>query len=247
MPVRTITRLLMSDNVELCAKGLRLLSRSLGTDSVTGEPPADYDDKRARLAEKGAEERLLELAASEDVVYRELAAAALGAWMGDKAYEVLIKLCEDNTKEVRATALGAMEGWPDSEDAYELLLIGMDDTQWLVRMQSARALKPFAGEDADNALMTGLLDPNSFVRSCSAESLKQRDHAAIIGKVRELFDHPTPYMFDAALDLMGDIGSLDDAKFLARVGSWRNFSQPSHVRRWARDAAKRIKARHGAK
>lgn len=246
MPVRKIQLLVMSDNSEMCAKGLRLLTRTLGTDSVTNERPNDYAQKRAELAEKGAQDRLLALVAAEDEAHRELAAAALGAWLGDAAYEALIKASHDEVTAVRATAIGALEGWPESEQAYELLLLAIDDAAWLVRMQAARALRPFAGVDADNALLTALLDPNSFVRSCAGESLRQRDRDAIVDKVRAFFDHPAPYVFDAALDLMGEIGTEADAAFLAKVGSWRNLSQPSHVRKWARGAAKRIRARLAA-
>ncbi len=48
-------------------------------------------------------------------------------------------------------------------------------------------------------------------------------------------------MLDAALDLIAEIGTLEDARFLAGVGGWRNFSQPGHVKKWARQAARRIR------
>jgi hypothetical protein len=246
MSVRTIHRLCFSDNADMCSKGLREIVRQLGTDSVTSELPADYAQMRAELAEKGTEELLLKLSSSDDAVHRELSVAALGAWQGDAARDVIIAATEDAEDMVRATAIGALEAWPESENGYEILLVAIDDAKWPVRMQAARALRTFPGKDADEALLNTLLDPNADVRFTASFSLFNRDHAVILPQLRELFDHPAPHLFDAGLDLLGDIGTAEDAKFLGRVGSLFNFSQPGHVRKWARDAARKIKARQRA-
>ena len=247
MQVRKVVRLCFSDNEEMCTKGLRDLARGLGTDSVTNELPADYQDNRAELADKGVEPRLLELAVSENPVYRELAVAALGTWLGDAARDAVVTACEDNEVMVRATAIGALEGWPGHEPAYELLLVAAEDAKWSVRMQAGRALRPFAGKDAHAALFELLIDPNANVRYAASESLRQRDKAQVLPTLRGLFDHPAPHLFDAAFDLLGEIGEQEDTKFLDKVGSFFNFSQPGHVRKWARDASRVIKARLAGK
>lgn len=243
MSVRKIHRLCFSDNVELCAKGLREATRTLGTDSVTNKRPADYDEIRADLAEKGLLARLLELSASEESVLRELSIATLGNWGGDEAKAAILKATEDPDDMVRATAVGALEGWPNSEEAYEILLLAIDDAKWPIRMQASRAMRPFPGRDADKALLATVLDPNSHVRYTAAESLRHRDTSKVLPDLRELFDHPAPHLFDAGFDLLGDIGTAEDAKFLSTVGSFFNFSQPGHVRGWARAARKKIKSR----
>ncbi len=94
MPVRKITKLLFSANDEQCAQGLRLISRTLGTDSVHNRRPDDYQEKRDALAERNCEEQLLKLVASDNEVYRELAADALGAWLGDDSLEILLSLTQ---------------------------------------------------------------------------------------------------------------------------------------------------------
>lgn len=247
MQVRKIHRLCFSDNEEMCAKGLRDLARGLGTDSVTNQQPADYAENRAELKEKGVEDRLLLLAHSDNPVYRELAVAALGTWLGDKALAAVLKACEDDEVMVRATAIGALEGWPDCEEGYELLLIAAEDAKWSVRMQAARALRPYPGADAEEALFELLVDPNANVRYSASEALRQRDRSSVLPRLRTFFDHPAPHLFDAAFDLIGDIGDESDTKFLDKVGSFFNFSQPGHVRKWARDASRQIKARLAGK
>ncbi len=247
MPVRKIHRLCFSDNADLCAKGLLDLARRLGTDSVTNELPTDYAEKRAELAEKGMEPRLLDLAASENAVHRELAIAALGAWRGDKARAAVLKATEDNALMVRQTAVGALESWPDDEEAYEVLLTAIEDGKWAIRWHAARGLRSFSGADAEAALLEALLDPNANVRQMAATSLQERDAATILPMLRDLFDHPAPHLFDALFELFGEIGTAEDGKTLEKVGSFFNFSQPGHVRRGARGAAKKIKARLAGK
>jgi hypothetical protein len=51
---------------------------------------------------------------------------------------------------------------------------------------------------------------------------------------------------DAAVELLGTVGTRDDAEFLAKVGSWFNLSQPGQVRAWCRQAARRIRDRVGS-
>ena len=247
MPVRTIVREIFSENREYCARGLRRLTRALSEDSETGLPAEDADEKRATLDEKGCQDRLLALAGSDDEALRELAADALGAWGGDAAYAALARLTQDNVKQVRASAVGAFDRWPDSDNAYELLLGAMDDSDWLVRMRAARALTAFDGRDAEQALVAGLTDPDSFVRNSCADALRHRPAEPILPALRRVFDHPAPEMLDAAFDLFGDLGTEEDARFLRKVGAWINLSQPALVKKHARDAARRIKARLAGK
>ncbi len=247
MPVRTIVRELFSENKEHCARGLRRMTRALGTDSVTNEPAEDRHEKRTTLAEKGCEARLLALCKSDDTALRELAADALGSWHGDAALSALVTLTEDEVKQVRASAVGALVGWPESEQAYELLLGGMDDSDWLVRTRAAAGLATFEGADAEQALIAGLTDPDSFVRNNSADALRHRKPERILPGMRKVFDHPAPELLDAAFDLFGDVGGAEDAAFLRKVGAWTNLSQPARVKKLARAAAKRIKARLAGK
>lgn len=247
MPMRTIWRELSSDNREMRMRGLRRLTRALGTDSETGEDASDREQKRETLCDKGCEALLLQLSASDEPAERELAADALAAWRGDNALQRLLKMTEDNEGKVRATALGALAMWPGHEEAYELLLMALEDSEWLVRMRAARALTVFEGVDAEQALLVALVDPDSFVRSSAADALRHRPPERILEGMRALFDHPAPHVLDAAFDLFGDVGVEEDRRFLAKVGSWTNLSQPGHVKGWARDAARRIKTRLSAK
>ena len=247
MPVRTIIRELFSDNAEYCARGLRRLTRTLGNDSETGKPAEDRDEKRETLTEKGCEARLLALTGSDDEALRELAADALGSWRGDAAFEALVGLIDDPIKQVRASAVGALEGWPESELAYELLLGAMDDSDWLVRMRASAALTVFDGADAEQLLIAALMDPDSFVRNNAADALRHRNPERILPGLRRVFDHPTTEHLDAAFDLFGDVGVAEDAAFLRKVGAWTNLSQPGPVKQRARKAAKRIRARLAGK
>jgi hypothetical protein len=56
-------------------------------------------------------------------------------------------------------------------------------------------------------------------------------------------DYPAPHLLDAAMDLLGAVGTAEDAKFLEKAGSWLNLSQPGFVRSWARKAARTIRKR----
>lgn len=243
MASRVTVRALFSEHPDAICKALRELARGLGADSVHDRRPEDYDDKRAAFAEHDCEARLLELSRNDDDAVRELAADALGVWGGEAARERLIKLCQDPVVEVRASAAGALEHWPDDREVAEVLLIAADDSKWIVRMQATRALRGFPGSDVDRALMTSLLDPDSFVRTTAADALAVRPAEQVLPHLRKLFDHPAPHTFDAAFELAGRIGTAEDGVFLARVGRFTNWSQPAEVKRWARDAARAIRAR----
>lgn len=243
MASRVTVRALFAEHPDAICKALRELARGLGRDSVHDERPADYEERRAELADKGCGERLLELSHADDPVVRELAADALGVWGGEPARARLITLCQDAVTEVRASAAGALEHWPDDPEVAEVLLITVDDSKWLVRLQSARAMRRVPGAEIDAALMTALLDPDSFVRNTAADALALRPPADILPRLRALFDHPAPHTFDAAFELAGKIGTEEDAVFLARVGRFTNWSQPAQVKRWARLAARAIRAR----
>ena len=232
-------------DADIVANGLRRVARHLGADSVRNERPADFAERRAQLAD--IEPRLLELSRSEDEVLRELAADALGAFLGDAALQRLLELAQDTTDRVRATAIGALEGWPDSKAARDLLLASAAGGHWTVRMRAARALGPFAGEEVVDTLMEGLLDPDNYVRTASADALRRHDPATYLGRLRVLADHPAPHLLDAAIELLGDVGTKEDAVFLAKVGGWFNLSHPMFIRDWARAAAGRIRKRQAAK
>jgi hypothetical protein len=239
MSTATIQREVTSTDADVCAVGLRRLARWCGADSVTNERPADWPQRRAQVAELTP--RLLELAESTDEVLRELAADALGAVLCDGALAALLKLCDDTVERVRATALGALEGFPDDDQARRKLLDALYAKPWTVRMRAARALIAFRGADIDDALFAALLDDDSHVRSLAGESLKVRPHDAWSPRLRKLIEHhPAPQQLDAAMDLMGAAGTAADAAFLKKVGSHFNLSQPSFVRAWARTAARAI-------
>lgn len=240
----TILRELRSPDAEVVARGLRRVAHDLGTDSLEGKRPADWEKRREALAE--AEPRILELASSEDETLRELAADALGGWLGDAALAALLVLARDETARVRASAVGALEYWPEDPRVRDAVLDAAQSGKWTVRMRAARALHAFSGEDAVDALFDGLLDPDSYVRQGAADSLAKRDPAEFLPRLRRLADHPAPHMLDAAMDLFGTVGTAEDAAFLAKTGSWLNLSQPGFVRAWARKAAKRIRARLAA-
>jgi len=240
-----IRRDLKLHDADIVANGLRRLTKYLGTDAVHNRRPEDFPARRAALAD--LEPRLLELAQSTDDVLRELAADALGAFLGDAPLQRLLALAQDANERVRATAIGALEGWPDSAAARELLLASAAGGHWTVRMRAARALGAFAGDDVVETLLEGLLDPDSYVRMASADALRRHDPATFLGQLRRLADYPAPHLLDAAIDLLGDVGTPQDAEFLAKVGGWFNLSHPKFIRDWARAAAAKIRKRHAAK
>ncbi len=243
MSTRSIARGLHADNHAVVTRSLRRIARMLGTDAEHGGRKPDWQANRDALAEADVEARLLALADDDDNAVRELAVDGLAVWTGDAALEKLLARCNDEVSEVRASAVGGLVAWPEDLRALDSLVAAMDDGNWTVRWRSARALAAFADKEAEHALFRALLDPDSNVRCTAAEALESHDPAVVLPRLRSYFDHPTAHMLDAALDLMGAIGGADDAKFLSKVGAWTNLSQPSQVRRWARDASKRIKAR----
>jgi len=127
------------------------------------------------------------------------------------------------------------------------LLGAVDAPQWPVRMRAARALWPFPGLEVEDALFEALLDPDSYVRLSAAHTLKRREPTGLLTRLRKLVDNPASHMLDAAMDLLGAIGTAEDAKFLAKAGSWLNLSQPPFVRAWSRKAASDIRKRLDAK
>ena len=237
----TIFREVRSADADACARGLRRVTQMLATDSVHGKRPADWQAQRDALAE--LEPRFLELATGADDVLRELVADLLGAWLGDAARNALLVLARDGAERVRASAVGALESWPESAEAREAVLDGAQSNKWTIRMRAARALYAFEGPEIVDALFTALVDDDSYVRQGAADSLARRPLPEFHTRLRRLADYPMPHMLDAAMDLFGTIGNAEDAAFLAKTGSWLNLSQPSFVRAWARKAAKRIRAR----
>ncbi len=228
---------------DLVANGLRRLVRWLSPDTVTNQRPAEFAQRRAELAD--LEPRLLELSASPDAVLRELASDALGAFLGDAALERLLLLAQDPEERVRASAVGALEGWPDEPRARGLLLASAAAGHWTVRMRATRALQAYTGVDVIEVLMESLLDPDSYVRLAAADSLRRRDASLFRERLRQLADYQAPHHLDAAIDLMGDVGTAEDAKFLSKVGGWFNLSQPAFIRQWARKSARKIRTRLG--
>lgn len=241
----TIFREVRSIDPDACARGLRRVTQLLATDSVHGRRPDDWQAQRDALIE--LEPRFLELAQSPDDVLRELVADLLGAWLGDAALAALLILARDETERVRASAVGALESWPDSPEAKEAVLDAAQSNKWTIRMRAVRALYAFEGAEVTDALFAGLVDDDSYVRQGSADSLARRPLPEFHARLRRLADYPMPHMLDAAMDLFGTIGSTEDAAFLAKTGSWLNLSQPSFVRAWARKAAKRIRERNAAR
>lgn len=244
MTANLIRRDLALTNADLIANGLRRLAHHLGADSVTNKRPADFATRRSALAD--LEDRVIELSHSEDEVLRELAADALGAMLGDAALPRLITLAQDPLERVRAAAVGALEGWPDDRRARDLLLASAAAGHWTVRMHASRALSAFVGDDVVEVLLEGLVDPDSYVRFACADSLRHRDKSLYLKRLRLLADYPAPHQLDAAMDLFGHAGTLEDAAFLTKVGGWFNLAQPNFIRQWARKAAKTIRARYAA-
>ncbi len=245
MSIPAIRRDLASRDAETLAQGLRRLVHRLATDAVTDAPPADYAEVKAVLGE--LEPKLLDLSHHDDDAVRELAADALGVWLGDATQARLLELTQDPCERVRASAVGALEVFPNSPEAREVLLGAVDAPQWSVRMRAARALWPFVGLDVEDALFDALLDPDSYVRLSAAASLKRRESPELLARLRKLVDNPASHMLDAAMDLLGAIGTANDAKFLAKAGSWLNLSQPPFVRAWSRKAARDIRKRMDSK
>ncbi|MBI5610003.1 MAG: HEAT repeat domain-containing protein [Deltaproteobacteria bacterium] len=240
MSTTLIRRDLALSDPDLVAQGLRRLSRWLGTDNNNVRPP-DFAERRRELAD--LESRLIDLSRSEDDMVRELATDALGAFLGDTAVERLVDLAQDACERVRASAVGALEYWPDHLRARELLLASSAGGHWTVRMRATRALGAFRGRDVVEVLLEGLLDPDSYVRFAAADALRRQPAEQFLPRLRQFAEYPAPHLLDAALDLLGDVGVREDEQFLTRVGGWFNLSQPAFIRSWARKAAKRIRKR----
>ncbi len=236
-------RALQQHHADAWCKALRDIARRMGTDAETGARPADAAALRQELVAVGGEERLLSLSREAAAVVRELAIDALSVFGGDGARARLLEACGDEVLEVRASAVGGLEAWPDDREIVEVLLIALEDSKWLVRMRAARALAGMAGSDVDAALIATLLDSESYVRTTAADALALRPPEAILPRLRRLMQQPSPHLFDAAFDLMGQIGVEEDAAFLARVGRFTNWSQPGPVKAWARAAARAIRER----
>jgi len=245
MSIHLIRRDLALSDPDLVANGLRRLARYLGTDSVDNRRPSDFAARRADLAD--LELRVVELSRHSDDVLRELAADALGAMLCDQALDRLIALAQDPVDRVRASAVGALEGWPDDPRTRDLLLASATAGHWTVRMRACRALTALSGPDVVAVLLEGLLDPDSYVRHACADSLRHRDASEYLERLRGLASYPAPHQLDAALDLFGAVGTAEDAKFLSKVGRFWNLAQPNFIRAWARKAARAIRARHAAK
>jgi len=243
MSTRSIARGLRSDNPAVITRALRRFVRLLGTDAETGQRKATWQESYDAFEEEDVEPHLLRHADSEDDATRELAMDGLAVWLGEAALAKLLERAVDEVVEVRASAIGGLEGWPDSVEALDTLVAAADEGEWNVRWRAARALARFTDSEAVNALFGALLDPDSNVRCTAGDALIHHDPATILPRLRGYFDHPSAHMLDSALELMGEIGGPEEAKFLAKVGAWTNLSQPSQVRRWARDASKRIKER----
>jgi len=245
MSLTALRRELLSTDPDANANGLRRVARQLTTDSVTNERPVDWQARRNALAEY--EPRLLALAQSDDATLRELAADALGGWQGAAALELLLKLAEDPSDRVRASAVGALEAWPHDARVVDVLLNAGLAPHWTVRSRAARALAKMPGSDVDSVLLECLVDPDGFVRINAAESLKQRDPAVYLERLRRMADYPAPHLLDGAMDLLGAVGNETDAKWLQKAGSLFNLSQPPFIRDWARKAARQIRLRQKAK
>lgn len=238
-----IHRDLAMTDPDLVANGLRRLVRWLSPDTHTNQRPADFAERRQQIAD--LEPRLIELSQSEDEVLRELAADALAAFLGAAALERLLLLGQDPQERVRASAVGGLEGWPEDQRARDLLLASAAAGHWTVRMRATRALQAFSGDDVISVLMEGLLDPDSYVRLAAADSLRRQPPGQYLPSLRRLADYQAPHHLDAAIDLLGDVGTSEDAQFLSKVGGLFNLSQPAFIRSWARKAARKIKARLG--
>ena len=252
-------RALFQDHPDANCKALRDIVRALGVadedeDSFAGAQRADDGPQAAARAEQRAAfdaadcgARLLQLSRHVDDTVRELATDALGVWGGDAARDRLHELVSDAVLAVRASAVGALAGWADERPSVEVMLIALEDSKWIVRLRAAHGLSRAPGDDVDRALVHALLDPDSFVRTTAADALVQRPTERILPRIRKLMEHPAPHLFDAAFDVLGRIGTDEDAAFLARVGRLTNFSQPSQVKGWARAAAQAIRKRNASR
>jgi HEAT repeat protein len=242
MSAVAIRRELSRDDPDLVCQGLRRLSRWLGPDLEDVRPTA-FASRREELAD--LEPRLVALSHSEHDAVRELVADALGAFTGAVALERVLALSEDPSERVRASAIGALEAWPESAAAEEQLLISLSAGHWTVRMQAARALRRFRGREVAMGLLDGLTDPDSYVRHGCSEALLTQDPADFLQTLRKIQrEYPATHLLDATIDLLGAVGTEEDAAFLSKVGGWFNLSQPRFIRDWARQAARRIRARH---
>ena len=252
-------RALFQEHPDANCKALRDIVRFLGVpeaddDSFTGAHRAGDGPLAAARAEHLAAydaadcgARLLVLSKNRDDTVRELATDALGVWGGDAARDRLHELVGDESLAVRASAIGALAGWAHERPSAEVMLIALEDSKWIVRLRAAHGLAEAPGDDVDRALVHALLDPDSFVRTTVADALVRRPIERILPRIRKLMEHPAPHLFDAAFDVLGRIGSEEDAVFLARVGRLTNFSQPSQVKTWARAAAQAIRRRNAGR
>jgi len=111
------------------------------------------------------------LASDPDWHVRRLAAEALAAIGGAEAVAALVLALEDPVRSVRLAAV-AGAGELDPEAAFDVLArIVLDDPDWEVRVQAARAIGRSKRPEALPTLEAAQKDPNEFVRAAASAAL----------------------------------------------------------------------------
>jgi len=238
MELKVIQRELFSNQPDAQAGALRRVSRALSQSAETGDP-----GDRTALEAAGVPARVFELSSSEDPVVRELAADVLGYVGGERALGRLLELADDDEDRVRATATGQLACYPAESRARDGLLVALHNRDWSTRHRAVWGLRRFSDEECCAAVVEALADADANVRWAATESLDLHDPARVLALVVPMLDHPNPSTLPCAMAVLAKVGDAPIADRLARMGGLFNFAVPADTRRWARDAAKEIRAR----
>lgn len=146
-----------------------------------------------KLKTKGALDYLEEIVSDEGETasLRWRACEALGELGGDRAFEILTSLLNDEDAYLRAYAVWALGGF-DRKEAREALMDALRDNFWRVRVNAAEALGKIKAEDALEILeYKALEDPDiRNVRTAAIRAIGEIDTDGGYDILRGIFTDP---------------------------------------------------------
>jgi len=124
--------------------------------------------------------KLLVTRLQEDVDWhvRFRAAESLEQLEAESALDALVEGLEDPMKEVRLACVSAVMELGPASAVERLSYMVLNDKEWEVKVQAARALGASRSESALPAVRKALEDPNEFVRAAAAYALVLLDEHA---------------------------------------------------------------------
>lgn len=158
--------------------------------------------------DKRFENVLIELLDEDDTEVKSLAISALGAIKSEKAYNLLLKIVEDNDniEELPATyALWAI-GEIDIEKAYPLFLKKLDSKNTALRAAAAEALGKSGRKDCVKKLIEKINDDQEIVRLFIIQSLGRLKDPSAIEVLKEQLKSDSQEVCNYAAAALGELG-----------------------------------------